>query len=159
MNKGPSITIDLLLIIIVLWLVIRGQGQSWIATLFKYHPVSLDLNPLPSIGNLAGGAAQAAGAAVTGAAGAVGGAIGNVGAQIQQSGIGNVGPQIPAPMPPGTQPNNLPSIEIGGWQPTLDGTTNALTGAPLDRSRPIFGIGPLAGQSSTPQPAPSGGGQ
>jgi hypothetical protein len=157
MNKGPSITIDLFLIIIVLWVVIRGQGKSWIDTLFRYHPVNLDLNPLPAIGSAIGNIPGQVGSAIGNIPGQVGSAIGNVGQQIGEQGIGNVGPQIPAPMPPGTKPNPLPSVEIGGWQPTLDGVVNAITGARLDRSRPIFGIGPLAGQSS--QPATTGGGQ
>jgi hypothetical protein len=45
-----------------------------------------------------------------------------------------------------TRPSGIGgSIEIGGAQPTVDGRTNAITGALLDPSRPIQRIGPLAG--------------
>ena len=64
----------------------------------------------------------------------------------RRPGIGEIGPIITNPaLPPGTPRNPLPSIEIGVCQPTVDGTTNVITGADLDRSRPICRWGPLAG--------------
>jgi hypothetical protein len=47
--KGPSVTIDLLLVIVVLWIVLRGQGKSWIETIFRYTPVDLNFNPLTAL--------------------------------------------------------------------------------------------------------------
>lgn len=112
MNKGPSITLDLMLILLVLWVVLRGQGRSWIDTLFRYHPVNLDLNPMPDLGaalsnlnplkgagdaanNLATGAgnlASGAGSAASGALGAAGSAI-QGGAAAAGSAIGIQNPQ------------------------------------------------------------------
>lgn len=60
-------------------------------------------------------------------------------------GIGNIGPIIRNPLTPNLPSNPLPSIEVNGCQPTLDGRTNAITGALLDNNRPICHLGPFSG--------------
>jgi hypothetical protein len=49
MNKGVSITIDLVLVLVVMLVVLRGYGRSWLATLFTYQPTNLQLNPLAGV--------------------------------------------------------------------------------------------------------------
>lgn len=54
MNKGVSITLDLALVLVVMLVVLRGYGRSWLATLFTYHKTDLQLAPqleLPRITN------------------------------------------------------------------------------------------------------------
>lgn len=52
---------------------------------------------------------------------------------------------------PGGDPSPLRDVHplIGGQEPTLDGKTNAISGALLDPKNPVLRIGPLSGGEFT----------
>jgi murein DD-endopeptidase MepM/ murein hydrolase activator NlpD len=92
MNKGVSITLDLVLILVVLLVVLRGYGRSWLATLFTYNKVDLDLNPFgglgKAIGDAIGGHMPDPGKGLGEAAGNIGGAIGGAWERLVPGGTG-----------------------------------------------------------------------
>jgi hypothetical protein len=58
-GSNVSVTLDLLVLLVLLVLLTRGAGRAWLATLFTYHPVKLDLVPKVSLFGGGGGSSSA----------------------------------------------------------------------------------------------------